>query len=293
MTTRLPPDRVSVIVPTRDAQGTLGPQLDSLARQSYRGDWELLIADNGSTDNSRSLAESYADRLPIRVIDASARTGVAAARNIGASKASGQLLLFCDADDILDREWLEEMVRSALEAAIVGGRLEPGHVNDPLVQAWRAPLQPPGGLASALGFLEYATGASIGVWVDVFEELEGFDETHPFGGDDVEFSWRAQLAGHDVAFAGGAITHYRYRSDLRGTLRQARLYGVADALLYRRFRQHVRRPRLRHLVKAYLRLVRRVTDVGRGPGPRGAWLRDVFNRVGRLQGSLRFRVFYP
>ena len=64
-------------------------------------DWEVVVADNGSDDGTRACVQRWSERHPrIHLVDASARRGAAAARNIGVRSARGRLLAFCDADDV-------------------------------------------------------------------------------------------------------------------------------------------------------------------------------------------------
>jgi glycosyltransferase involved in cell wall biosynthesis len=102
---RLP--RISVIIAMRDAAGTLVEQLEALTQQTYTGWWEVLLVDNGSTDAGCDLGRSYEGRLRnLRVIDASERPGCAHARNVAAVHARGEVLAFCDADDVVSPGWL-------------------------------------------------------------------------------------------------------------------------------------------------------------------------------------------
>ncbi|HEX2804591.1 MAG TPA: glycosyltransferase family 2 protein, partial [Kineosporiaceae bacterium] len=98
--------RLSVVIACLNAQDVLGVQLAALAGQECPVPWELLLCDNGSTDGTVALAESWADRLPLRVIDASGVRGSGPARNAGAEAARGEWLGFCDADDEVGSGWL-------------------------------------------------------------------------------------------------------------------------------------------------------------------------------------------
>ena len=72
--------KISVIIPCLNAAGTLVEQLEALFGQDYSGEWELLVADNGSSDGTAELVESYRSKLPrLRFVDASARRGQAPA----------------------------------------------------------------------------------------------------------------------------------------------------------------------------------------------------------------------
>ena len=82
---------VSVVIPALNVADTIGQQLDGLACQNFNGNWEVIVADNGSTDSTREVVESFADRLPaLKVIDASDRRGINHARNVGSQAARGR-----------------------------------------------------------------------------------------------------------------------------------------------------------------------------------------------------------
>src|SRR3954452_8254427 len=108
-----PPRKLSVGIPCLNAASTLGVQLAALTRQSWPGGWEVIVADNGSTDGSREIVESYRGRLPgLELVDASDRRGQAHARNAGAAAASGDAFLFGDADDEVAPGWLAALGRA-------------------------------------------------------------------------------------------------------------------------------------------------------------------------------------
>ena len=100
--------RVSIILPVYNKEEYLDNTLSLLITQSFQ-DWELIIIDDGSTDNSSKIARKYAfsdDR--IKVISQENK-GVSAARNQGISSASGEWIWFVDADDMPDKEFLRNI----------------------------------------------------------------------------------------------------------------------------------------------------------------------------------------
>ena len=89
---------LTVVIPVRNSAGTLGEQLDALARQTFEGDWEVVIADNESTDSSCEIAKAHVGhRGRLRVIDASQRKGAAYRAEPRCAGRSGgdHLLLRC------------------------------------------------------------------------------------------------------------------------------------------------------------------------------------------------------
>jgi glycosyltransferase involved in cell wall biosynthesis len=100
----------SVVIPARDAGQWIGTQLEALATQEFGGDFEVIVADNGSRDATASIAHSFRSRFATIVVDASQQRGANFARNrAGSQKRRGKLLLFCDADDCASRTWVAHL----------------------------------------------------------------------------------------------------------------------------------------------------------------------------------------
>src|SRR5216683_443867 len=230
------PGLVSVVLPARNAASVIAGQLEGLSRQEYPGAWEVVIADNASTDDTAGVAAGWVSRLPrLRVVSAAARQGINHARNVGARAARGDFIVFCDADDVATPGWLHAMADAARGADIVGGHTDYAALNTPRARSWRPSVRKDR-LPDVFGFLPYAVGASLGVRTAVFQALGGFNEEYARGGDDVEFCWRAQLASYTLGHAPDAVMLYRLRDRLWPLARQGYGYGRSDAHLYRDFR---------------------------------------------------------
>ncbi len=116
------PELVSVVIALRNKGPWIGAQLEALAAQRYAGPWEVVVVDNGSTDDGPQVARAMAEPLPeLRVVDASDRRGTSHARNVGAHAARGDLLLYCDGDDVVAPGWIEAMVEAAAQGRPRGG----------------------------------------------------------------------------------------------------------------------------------------------------------------------------
>ena len=291
------PNLISVVLCCHDGSTTLEDQLSALSSQDYAGGWELVFVDDASTDTSVSIAESWSDRLPIRVIHTAQPghpVGLASARNVGGNAARGEVLLFCDDDDVADEGWISAMAEAARESAAFGGFNEEDQLNDPSGRQWRYPLTP-GRLPIAFGRAAVPVGNNSGVWTSAFREVEGFDpEFSEFGaGEEVDFFWRVQLAGHDVRYVPSAIMHIRHRNSRKALVRQWYRYGLSNALVYRRFR-HLGLPRTsgRKTLEVIARLGRGVPKALASPTKRGAWLRMASFACGQVVGSVRNRVWH-
>lgn len=284
---RAPPRLVSVCIPSLDPGPLLAEQLAALAAQSYGGAWEVVILDNGSTDGSDADALAWAGRLPGLRVERVAERGISNVRNAARRFARGDLLAFCDADDVVAPGWLAALAAAAEAHDIVGGLLDDATLNPPHVVRWRGAI-PRDGLMRPLGHLPFAPGGNCAVWADVVDALGGWDTGYVAGSDDVDFSWRAQERGYTVGYAPGAVLAYRYRADRRNLYRQFFRYGRTEALLQRRFA--VPRQSVVDVVRVWARLLRRAPALRRADDHRVILLRELAYHAGRLWGSVRERT---
>jgi hypothetical protein len=227
---------VSVVIAARDAAGTLPQQLGALAAQRTACRWEVLVADNGSTDATVEVARAYADRVPgLRVLDASARRGAGPARNVAAVQARGAVLLFCDADDVVAPGWVDRMHRALARHEVTAGRLEWAALNDRTALRSRALPQREGLQRSEpLTWLPHASASNLGIRSATFHRLGGFDPDLRFL-QDTDLCWRAQLDGADLGWVPDAVVHMRLRRGLRGAWRQGRSSGMGQRWLAARY----------------------------------------------------------
>jgi glycosyltransferase involved in cell wall biosynthesis len=284
--------KLSVIIPCYNAADTLGTQLEALANQEWSGLWEVIIADNGSTDETVAIAKTYNDRLPgLRVIDASSRQGAAAARNIGAQAATGDALLFCDADDEVSAGWVAAMGKALSDHDFVASRWDTAKYNAPWVQKSRGnPQQDSIQRYTYPPYLPHAGGSGLGIKRSVYEAVGGYDESmHRL--EDTDFCWRAQLAGVELKFAPDALVHIRYPQTLSGLYCQARGYAEYNVLLYEKYRPHGM-PELpwQESLNRWIRLLRWLGRI-HSPVSRGCFAWQLGARIGRLQGSIKHRVW--
>jgi glycosyltransferase involved in cell wall biosynthesis len=289
---RRPPLSVSVVLPLLNKAAELETQLDALAAQAFEQPWELVIVDNGSTDGSVEIACNAIARFgSAQLIEAPDAANASVVRNIGAAAASGELLLFTDADDLAQPGWIAGMAEAAARGDLIAGGVSTHLLNDESIRAWHV-LLPRERALSQYPFLSYASGTNTGVWADAFRELGGFDEHTPVG-EDIELSWRAQVAGYRLVHAPAAVVEYRLRSDIGSLVRQHYSYGQAGPHLYRRYRDHgMRRVGAGLTARGWAR-------VGLGwPGAlasrrlRGRWALEAGYRAGQLRSCARERVVF-
>ena len=97
---------ISVIIPVYNVEPYLRKCLDSIVNQTYR-DLEILVVDDGSTDGSGAICDSYAEKDERVVVFHTENRGLSAARNLGLDNAKGEWINFLDSDDWMDSECFE------------------------------------------------------------------------------------------------------------------------------------------------------------------------------------------
>lgn len=106
---------ISVIIPTLNEKKCIESTLKSLKNQDYKGKYEIIVADGMSKDNTVKIARKYADRVVLVK-----KRGVGVGRNEGAKIARGEILLFVDADTILQPDGLSELTKPFQNKKVVG-----------------------------------------------------------------------------------------------------------------------------------------------------------------------------
>jgi glycosyltransferase involved in cell wall biosynthesis len=229
---------VSVIVPAFNAERWIPDQLAALAAQNHPHEWELIVADNGSTDNTRTIALSSRSRFPrLTVIDASGVRRPSHARNQGARAASGDLMLFTDADDIVCPDWIAHLSDALASSSIVTGPVE-HFVDGRTAPRHDAPRQRAHPIAPPFDPL---TGCNMGITRELFFELGGFDETLSFGWSDCDFGIRANLRGIRVSWVDQVIVRRRRPGSVGAMWKKEFTYGRGWMMLERRYPQLSRR----------------------------------------------------
>lgn len=109
---------VSVVIPAFNEEKSISATLESLAKQQTDLSFEVIVVDNASTDRTAEVANSFADRLSIRVISES-RKGRGQARTTGFAAAQGEIIFSTDADTWLPSDWLQVMTEPFVDSSVV------------------------------------------------------------------------------------------------------------------------------------------------------------------------------
>ncbi|HEV3478741.1 MAG TPA: glycosyltransferase [Gaiellaceae bacterium] len=286
------PVELSVVIAARNASDTIGAQLESLARQNWDGKWEVVVVDNGSTDDTMAVAESFAERLPaLRVVSANRCNRIPYARNRGVEAARGRLIAFCDADDEVSPGWLAAVAAGLERYGAVATPKDHDRLNEPWVRDSRDPPTPDGlHLNWYPPYLPHTGSGGMGVRREAHEAIGGFDEAL-LACEDNDYCFRLQLHGFDLGPVEGAVYHYRFKDEIGAIFRQAYWYSEQNARVQRMYRTANSRIPRRWAwpVKNWPALLRAVPGaVRKGGRGRLAWM--VGWELGRLRGSIRHRV---
>jgi hypothetical protein len=205
-----------VIVVCWNAADVLGRCLDHLFAQSY-AEREIIVVDDGSDDDTAQVAERARERGELTLVRSTRNRGCPAARNLGMSRASGEIVAFVDADGFAAPDWLCEVVLAFGDDPKVGGVASTVFYDDnPLVingaggttnrQGWAADLSMSESYehASLADEALYPMGCGMAVRREALECVGPFDDRMINYYDDVDYGTRLWRAGFSVAVAADA-----------------------------------------------------------------------------------------
>ena len=292
----------SIVIAYYRNAATLREQLDALARQLTPPSFEVVVADNEGSVDLPGLLDEYSDRLSVRSVTATAVRGQCHARNVGVDAAAAQVVLICDADDVVGDRWVRSLSdRLVTEDALVTGPLRLDRLNPEY--AWRTYLGvssdevvPAPVLQRPFGFLDYeqfAVGCNLGFRRETFQALGGFDETITGGTEDVDLSWRFIEAGHPLVTVEQAVVDYRLRTDPAAVFTQRRGYARSQLRLWAKSRdlgRPVRGMSARWAMTETAKLTTQWLGARKRPVPeRFRWSAYAGSVIGNLEGQLIHR----
>lgn len=207
---------VSVIIPTYNRSYVLLRSIDSVLNQTYRN-IELIVVDDGSTDNTQELLFNIADER-LKVVKTSGKTGANNARNLGVKHAKGELIAFQDSDD----EWLLDKLEKQLNFLEKSGadacfcsfkRFTPSStIVLPLEEKRNSMMRSPAkiDIKDTLRSNAISTQTLL-IKKDVFQELDGFEPSIK-NLEDWEFAVRL-IDRFSVAFINEALVNVYEQND--------------------------------------------------------------------------------
>lgn len=222
--------RVSIVIPAYNAQQTIAHTIQALLSQTYSDSIEIIVVDDGSTDRTSQIVQSFAEIKYIRQDNA----GPAAARNKGASASKGVFILFTDSDCIPHKNWIEKMIGSFLEEKIgvVSGSYGIANPKNLLARCIHQeilfrhqtlmPRYP-----RVFGSYNFA------VRRHVFFEAGGFDESYRrASGEDNDLSYKIPKKGYRIYFARDALVDHYHPTRIKKYIEEQFRHGFWRAKMY-------------------------------------------------------------
>lgn len=293
--------RVSVIVPAFNAATTIKQTLQSILAQTYE-DWEVVVCDDRSTDDTASLARSVSPR--ITVVSAAVNGGPAAARNVAIDHATGELLALLDADDHWLPDYLDSQVRAFDRAQHAGStRGDVGVVTCDAYLEDPSGARLPGTYRDRIPFPSEVTIETLLEGNPIFvsaltparlvREVGGFDPL-TYGSEDHDLWCKLVERGYRVVDNPVPLAVYRLEGSSVSSHR-ARMAGTSQTTYRLALARGRLTPAQRRLARRQLRLhqgVEAVEEYLSDRGARTSW-RSLWRLAGGLMTLAAFAAAHP
>ncbi|MEI7998225.1 MAG: glycosyltransferase [Candidatus Omnitrophota bacterium] len=221
---------VSVIVPAYNAQDTIGKTLRALIEQDYSQTFEIIVVDDGSTDQTADVVHSF---TTVRYFH-QPNAGPAAARNQGACLAQGNFLAFTDSDCIPHKDWLSKITQGfvASDVAVVMGSY--GIANSENLLAFCVYKEIIFRHEYLLSDFPKVFGSyNFCIKRNVFEQVKGFNISYlNASGEDNDLSYKIINAGWRIYFERKALVDHYHPTQIRKYLKEQFRHGFWRVRMY-------------------------------------------------------------
>lgn len=225
--------RFSVIIPAYNAEKTLSFCLEALADQSVpKENYEVIVVDDGSTDETSKIAKGFNVKYIFQT-----NRGPATARNRGARKAAGGIILFTDSDCIPEHSWIQEMVSPFSDTEVVGVKGAYKTRQTKLAARFaQAEFEDRYDLLQKSPSIDMIDTYSAAFKKDIFLSIGGFDESFPVANnEDTDLSYRLAAAGSKLVFNPGAFVYHTHPDTFMKYLKLKFWRGYWRMVVYRRY----------------------------------------------------------
>lgn len=283
---------VSVVMTSYNYGQYLKTTIESILNQS-RPAREVIIIDDGSTDDSAEVAATFGERIKFVQQE---NQGVCAARNNGAKRASGDVIAFMDSDDIWRPEKLAKQIaafESDAEVGIVSCGIRFFNERNETIVEYNEGMN--GYVARDILLYEKpvlnTTASAIAVRRDVFEKTGGFDENRAlFSAEDREFCYRAALVSK-LAFIPEILVDYRIHGS-NGHLNIARMERALEAA-YQKIFNNANAETLKIKRRSYGNLYTNLAGSHFRAGNYAAFIRDAVKSVWLTPANFKQFAAFP
>jgi len=209
----MPPYSVSIVVPTYNAEDTIGPLLESLLRLDYP-EYEIIIVNDGSKDRTQEIVERY----PVRLIN-QANRGASAARDAGLRATSREIVAYVDSDVAVTSDWLKHLVQPFADTTIGATTGRTVFLRNEKCASWMRSMDIERRNAHRKVFTRLANGPNAAFRREILLKVGGFDPRW-YHAEDTEVSYRIWQMGYRIQYVPDAVVHHIPEEDWRTYLRK-------------------------------------------------------------------------
>jgi len=227
---------ISIIIPAYNEAKSLPKCLNSLVSQKTQHQFEVILVDNNSTDNTSQVAQTFQSKLNLKIVKETIK-GRGSARKTGFDQALADLILSTDADTILPHNWIEDLTKPFVDPKIVA-TTGPCKITDcrPNINQRFNFLQPKFMHLYRLAYGHYwLSGFNFAIRKDIYKKSGGFNP-HINGLEDIDLGFRVRKLGK-IYFCKNLIVVFSGRRFCHSLLKGSLQY-VTSFIKYKYFHSH-------------------------------------------------------
>ncbi|MDN3621185.1 MULTISPECIES: glycosyltransferase family 2 protein [Polaribacter] len=229
----------SLIIPVYNRPNEIEELLESLTKQDFSNDFEILIIEDGSTEKSEMIVEKYKSQLHLKYFFKE-NSGAGASRNFGMQNASGNYFIILDSDVIVPTHYLSE-VKKALETNYTDAFGGPDAAHKSFTSLQKAinysmtSVLTTGGIRGkkqAVGKFQ-PRSFNLGLSKKAFEKTQGFSKMK--NGEDIDLTFRLWENGCETQLIEKAFVYHKRRSSIQQFFKQTFGFGTARPILNKKY----------------------------------------------------------
>ena len=231
--------KFSIIVPVYNRPKEIDELLESLTKQDFSDDFEILIVEDGSTDKSESIVEKYKSQLDLKYYFKE-NTGAGLSRNFGMEKATGNYFIILDSDVIVPKQYLAE-VSKALKENYTDAFGGPDAAHESFTSLQKAinysmtSVLTTGGIRGkkkSVGKFQ-PRSFNLGLSQAAYSKINGFSKLKI--GEDIDLTFRLWENKFETQLIEKAFVYHKRRSTLKQFFKQTFTFGTARPQLNKRY----------------------------------------------------------
>jgi len=229
--------KISVIIPAYNAHKTIQKCLEGVLSQKTNNEYEVIVVDDGSSDDTVKIIEKF----PVRLIKQK-HQGPAKARNLGAKKSKGNIIIFTDSDCIPPENWLKELTKPFSDSEIVGvsGTYKTKNKEKILARLEGYQIEERHEKMKMMDKIDFVGTFNCAYRKNIFFKYGGFNtKFKTSSGEDPDLSFKIYKGGYKIIFQPTAFVYHYHVDSLTKYLKQKFWRAYWRILLYSRHRDKI------------------------------------------------------